>query len=80
MLTKIAVHTRAQFLSLQSPSARSNSTTDISISRDLNKLVASLRNDRIANEGKTMALAKKKTAMTVTPVGRFMSSLHLRQQ
>jgi len=79
-MTKIAVDMHAQFFIFQSPIARINSIRDISIVKDLAKPVASLWGDRRTNAGKTVAPTVKKTAMTVTPLGRFILCLHVLEQ
>lgn len=76
-MAKIPEDTRAQFFIFQSPIARTNSLRDINISKGFEKVVI-LTGDRRTNAGKTVAPTIKKTAMTVTPLGRFIPCLQVR--
>ena len=73
-VTRTKVDIRAQFFIFQSPIASANSMRDTRIRKNLANAGTSFPGDKRTNAGKAIALTKKKTAIAVTPLGRFISS------
>ena len=75
-VTRTKVDIRAQFFIFQSPTASANSMRDrdTRIRKNLANAGTVLPGDKRTNAGKAIALTKKKTAIAVTPLGRFIFS------